>query len=194
MEKQVILAERSKLVLRTYRDALTLQKLKVLEAALEECFNIVCRKEHLVSAANIDPGDFTVRLKSSGGNILNVNSFSAGERQLYALALLWALRLVSDRQLPLVVDTPLARLDEMHRWRFIHDYVPKVSNQVLLFVTDTELDADLLVALRPYLAHIYRMDYDSQRGETSVMNDILAHAENRVLVSSANGRVNTHGI
>ena len=84
------------------------------------------------------------------------------------MALLWALRRVSGRQLPLAVDTPLARLDQIHRSRLLHDYVPAVSDQVLLFATDAELDAGLLAEAEPYLARVYRLEYDSKQEATFV--------------------------
>lgn len=171
-EWQLALAKRSKLVLHTYQDALTRQRLAVLEEALVTAFNTICHKEHLLAAAHISPDDFHVRLQSTAGHVLGLGDFSAGERQLYALALLWALRKVSGRQLPLAMDTPLTRLDEIHRRRLMHDYVPVVSDQVVLFATDAELDAGLLAQVRPYLAHVYRLDYDPQRGETEVTDDI----------------------
>lgn len=194
IEKQMVLADRSKLVLRTYEDALTLQKLKVLETALVDCFNIVCRKELLISSANIDPSNFSVQLKGIDGRILNLSNFSAGERQLYALALLWAMRRVAAKQLPLVVDTPLARLDGMHRSRFVHNYMPKVSDQVLLFVTDAEADADLLAELKPYLAHSYRLHYDPQLDATEVTSEFLPQSGDVAYNGAANGRGNFYGI
>jgi DNA sulfur modification protein DndD len=109
-----------------------------------------------------------VQLQGANGRVLGLDSFSAGERQLYAMALLWALRQVSGRQLPLVVDTPLARLDEVHRQRLMRDYVPAVSDQVVLFATDAELDAGLLTQAGLCPARAYRLDYDSQSEETVV--------------------------
>lgn len=165
-ERQSVLAKRSKLVLRTYQDALTRQRLAALEEALVESFNTVCHKDHLLAAASIEPGSFEVRLQSVNGHALSLDELSAGERHLYALALLWALRRVSGRQLPLAVDTPLARLDEVHRERFVHRYVPAASDQVILFVTDAEMDAGMLAQAEP--ARVYRLTYDSRRGETQV--------------------------
>lgn len=107
-EKQLVLAQRGKLVLRTYQDALTRQRLAALEEALVESWGAVCHKEHLLASATIEPEDFAVRLQGTSGDTLSPSDFSAGERQLYVLALLWALRRVSGRQLPLAVDTPIA--------------------------------------------------------------------------------------
>jgi len=170
-ERQLALAERSKLVLRAYQDALTRQRLGVLEERLAVAFNAVCRKEHLLTAARINPDDFCVQLQGADGHVLGLDDFSAGERQLYAMALLWALRQVSGRQLPLVMDTPLARLDEVHRWRLMHDYMPVVSDQVLLFATDAELNAGLLAQAEPYLARVYCLDYDPQQEQTMVTKE-----------------------
>ena len=171
MEKQQRLAERSRLVLRTYKDALLQQKLATLEEALAACFNRICRKETLLSRVSIHLEDFSIHLEGTDGNAVNLNNFSAGERQLYALALIWALRLVSHRPLPLAIDTPLARLDEKHRLRIIHDYIPKVSDQVVLFTTDAELDTNLLAQLEPYIARIYRLSHDADHGESTVTSE-----------------------
>lgn len=142
--------------------------MKTLEEKLVAAFNTICHKEHLLAAVCINPDDFSVQLQGADGHVLGLGDFSAGERQLYAMALLWALRQVSGRQLPLAVDTPLARLDEIHRQRLMHDYVPAVSDQVLLFATDVELDSELLAQAEPYLARVYRLNYDPQQGQTAV--------------------------
>jgi DNA sulfur modification protein DndD len=160
------------LVLKAYQDALTRQRLGTLEDRLVAAFNTLCRKEHLLIGALIEPDDFRVQLHGTNGHVLGLGDFSAGERQLYAMALLWALRQISGRQLPLAVDTPLARLDEVHRWRLMHDYVPAVSDQVLLFATDAELNPGLLAQAKPYLARVYHLDYDSRDEATVVTCDM----------------------
>ena len=159
-ETELVLAERSRSVLRAYEDALTRQRLSALEKDLVRCFNTLCQKEHLLAVVTIQPDDFAVQLESRDGRILQLSSFSAGERQLYALALLQAMRQVSDQQLPLLVDTPLARLDAEHRHRLLHGYLPGVSDQILLFATDAEADAPFLADAQPYLAHAYRLRFD----------------------------------
>ena len=140
----------------------------MLEEALLTAFNTLCRKEHLLEAIRIDPDDFHTLLLGASDNELDLDDFSAGERQLYAMALLWALRQLSGRQLPLVIDTPLARMDEIHRSRLLARYFPSVSAQVILFSTDTGLDAGMLAQVEPHLARSYQLNYDAHRGETIV--------------------------
>ncbi len=171
LEKQLKYAESSRNIIRTYKDVLTRHKLRMLEETLITSFNTICRKEHLLSKAQISPDNFDMRLVGVDGLPLKLSDFSAGERQLYAMALLWALRLVSKLPLPLAIDTPLARLDEVHRLRLIHDYIPIVSDQVLLFSTDAELDSQLQEEAKFETARIYRLNYNPEQGETIVTSD-----------------------
>lgn len=165
-ERQLILAEQSKRVLDAYRDALVRREVSALGEAVVVAFNGLCRKEHLLASAEIRAEDFDVELMGVSGRELNLGDFSAGERQIYALALLWALRQVSGWELPLVIDTPLARLDDVHRRRLLQSYFPAVSNQVILFATEAELDADLVGQAAPYLARVFHLEFDRQEGRT----------------------------
>jgi DNA sulfur modification protein DndD len=166
--QRLTLADRSRLALRAYQDALTRTQLERLETVLAASFNGVCQKEHLVSSVSISPNDLTIELRSRGGEPIRLSDLSAGERQLYVFALLQALRAVSGRLLPLVIDTPVARLDPAHRHRFFQTYVPEVSQQVIVFATTAEIDADVLRDARPVLARHYDLSYDSTREATTV--------------------------
>ena len=59
---------------------------------------------------------------------------------MLAIALLWGLAQASGQPLPVVIDTPLGRLDSSHRAHLIERYFPNASHQVLLLSTDTEID------------------------------------------------------
>jgi DNA sulfur modification protein DndD len=171
-DRQLDLADRSQMVLRTYQDALTRQRLQKLGSYLVDNFNAICRKEHLLTEAHVDMETFQVKLIGANGRPLGIGDFSAGERQLYVMALLQALRQVSNRQLPLIIDTPMARLDEIHRERLVSGFLPQVSNQIVLLATDAEIEQGLLKQAVPYTARIYQLNYDSAKQQTLVqMND-----------------------
>jgi DNA sulfur modification protein DndD len=176
---RIELADKSKLALRAYSDALLRQKLAEFEEELVVRFNGICRKDHLLDAVHINRTDFSIQLHRSKNQMLSLSELSAGERQLYALAVLWALRRVSNRQLPLVLDTPLARLDKDHRHRLLFDYFPKVSDQVILFVTDSEFNRALMTESEPFVARIYRLLYDQEREESRVQDDQRKRVRNQ---------------
>jgi DNA sulfur modification protein DndD len=186
-ERRIQLADKSKLALRAYTDALLRQKLAEFEEELVARFNSICRKDHLLDAVHINRADFSIQLHRSKNQMLSLSELSAGERQLYALAVLWALRRVSNRQLPLVLDTPLARLDKDHRHRLLFDYFPKVSEQVILFVTDSELNRTLMTESEPFVARIYRLLYDQEREETRVQDDQRKRARGHAANATSEG-------
>jgi len=106
------------------------------------------RKDRLIQGVEIDPKTFAVTLHGAHG-ALHPSALSAGERQLTALSLLWALARAAGRPLPVVIDTPLGRLDASHRQHVVKRYLPAASHQVVVLSTDTEIDAGLHDLLRP---------------------------------------------
>jgi DNA sulfur modification protein DndD len=66
---------------------------------------------------------------------------SAGENQLFATALLAGTAKVSGVSAPLVIDTPLARLDSQHRKNLLEFWRRQEPRQVILLTQDEEIDA-----------------------------------------------------
>ena len=98
------------------------------------------RKRGSIDRAVIDPKTFAVELYDSADQRINKNKLSAGEKQIYAVAMLDALARTSGNHLPIIIDTPLGRLDSQHRNRLVNKYFPSASHQVILLSTDTEID------------------------------------------------------
>jgi DNA sulfur modification protein DndD len=64
---------------------------------------------------------------------------SSGEKQIYISCLLKAILKESVKNFPIFIDTPLGRLDEEHRDSITKKYYPALSEQVVLFSTNTEI-------------------------------------------------------
>jgi len=125
--------------LKLFREKLTLKKLNKLELEVTECFRYLLHKSDLVHRLAIDTETFRISLYDPDGKILPKHRLSAGEKQLLAIAFLWGLARVSGRKLPVVIDTPLGRLDSSHRQNLVERYFPYASHQVILLSTDTEI-------------------------------------------------------
>lgn len=69
-----------------------------------------------------------------------INERSAGAEQVVALSLIDGLNKTSGTLAPIVMDTPLGRLDPKHR-RNILQYLPDMSEQVVLLVHEGEIHA-----------------------------------------------------
>jgi DNA sulfur modification protein DndD len=134
-----------------------------------EGLNRLLRKDRLVTDVHIDPMSYTVELIGSDGQSLAPTEMSAGERQLLAVALLWGLAQAAGQPLPMVIDTPLGRLDGSHRGRLIERYFPHAAHQVVLLSTDTEVDEAALKTLRPFVGRMYRLEFDNAINATTVL-------------------------
>jgi DNA sulfur modification protein DndD len=167
-QQRSALAARAAQALADYEERLLQHKLGQLKGEFVRCFNHLARKETLVIDVEIDPVSFATTLIDRAGNGIAKSSLSAGEKQIYAIAMLWALARTSGRPLPMIIDTPLARLDSEHRMKLVERYFPQASHQVILLSTDTEIDQGLLATLSPSVSHSYRLDFDQVDGRTDV--------------------------
>jgi DNA sulfur modification protein DndD len=160
-------ALRTQKALRDYAERLKRKKLDILEETLAGRFNELCRKETILDAVDIDAETFEVVLHR-GNETFGREALSAGETQLFAIATIWALREVSGVPMPVIIDTPLSRLDDDHRSTMIQTYLPRASHQVMLLATDAEVDEDVLEDLEPALSHTYRLRFDEDVQRTQV--------------------------
>lgn len=165
--ERMALAGKTANALAAYERRLLEHKIGQLRGEFVKRFNQLARKTEFVSDVRIDPDSFAVTLIDRSGNEVQKTSLSAGEKQIYAIAMLWALARTSGRPLPMIIDTPLARLDSEHRSNLIERYFPTASHQVVLLSTDTEVDIRLLHALGPNVSHTYRLDYDPESQSTT---------------------------
>jgi DNA sulfur modification protein DndD len=151
-----------------YRLRLIDKKIAELQRIVTECFNLLCRKKDALRTIKIDTHDFSISLCDRNGHPIPKAQLSAGEKQIYAISMLWALGRASGRPLPVIIDTPLARLDSDHRRLLVEHYFPHASHQVILLSTDTEVDQFYFDLLKPTVAHAHRLEYDELDSATTV--------------------------
>ncbi len=155
-------------VLNDYLQKLTVSKIAQLRKSVAQAFNSLSRKGDILERVEIDPDSFAVTLYDHDGNAIPKAHLSSGERQLYAVAMLWGLAKTSGRPLPVIIDTPLARLDSDHRMNLIRNYFPEASHQVILLSTDTEVDQQLFSELQPCISHCYHLKFNKKTKSTVV--------------------------
>ncbi len=159
--------QKSKNTLLKFKDALIESHIQDLGISITDCFQSLHRKKDLNLRFNILPSDFSLHICTSDGQEMPSSKLSAGERQLLAVAILWALAKSSGKTLPTVIDTPLGRLDGPHREKLIKNYFPMASSQVLIFSTDEEVNEKYYKALKPYISAEYKINYDEKLQSSS---------------------------
>lgn len=162
------LALRTTALLDEFAQAVERRRLEEIAQATVWYFNRLSHKGEMLSRVIIDPETFVVSVRRWDETELPKERLSAGEKQLFAIAVLWALAKVSRRELPVVVDTPLARLDRDHRQRLLEQYFPEVSHQVVVLSTDTEVDVAAAQSLAPVTARQVWLHHDARRGLTTI--------------------------
>lgn len=151
-----------------FRSRVIARQIGVIATAATESLRALMRKQRFVERLEIDGDTFAVRIRREDGAELSSDLLSAGERQILAVALLWGLARVSERQLPIVIDTPLGRLDSVHRTHLVQLYFPRASHQVVLLSTDEEIASEHYDALRPFIGAEYHLWYNESEDSTEI--------------------------
>lgn len=154
-----------------YAEKLTASRILEVENEFSKTYMKLARKGELKLRANIDINTFNVNLEDEFGNIIDRSLLSAGEKQIYAVTMLEALGKVSGKQLPIIIDTPLGRLDSKHRDKLVEHYLPEASHQVIVLSTDTEIDERYYNNyLRDSISKSYRIKYLSHSYSSTIEN------------------------
>ena len=166
--------------LEKFKTALGENSIHKIESKISSCFNKLIGKVDLVGRICIDPESFSVSLLDSRGDKLPGLRLSAGERQLLAIAFIWGLSGSAPASLPAIVDTPLGRLDSIHRQIMFEKYFPYATDQVILLTTDEEINTQHHETIAEYITHEYTLSYNLQSQSTHVFsgyNQLLTQVE-----------------
>lgn len=101
---------------------------------------------------------------------IELNRLSKGERQIFILALYWAIIMLSGQEIPFIIDTPYARIDANHRKEISEKFFPNISKQVIILSTDEEINEEYYKIIKPYISKEYMLLNDENQNRTSVEN------------------------
>lgn len=156
--------------MQSFARAMIKENIQLLEQKIAEKFIALTRKTNLISAVTVNTESFALTLYTQQNEMLPPNRLSAGERQLLAIAILWALAEASGKELPTVIDTPLGRLDGQHRSKLIDNYFPMAAKQVLLLSTDEEITGKYYQNLKPVINREYHIAFNESE-QTSTISE-----------------------
>lgn len=155
-------------VLSLFEEKIRSKHISTLEKLIKESFEVLLRKRSFIKSISIRPDNFSLSINIVGEGFVPASKLSAGERQLLAVAVLWALAQASGRKLPTVIDTPLGRLDSSHRKSFVQNYFPNAGEQVILLSTDEEIVGSYHQSLEEHLSHQYLIEYDDDKQSSTI--------------------------
>lgn len=173
-------SSRGRKVLASFRERLLANNLHRLELSILKYFQRLIRKKSLVHGIAIDAETFQISVTNLSGQLVPAHRLSAGERQLLAVATIWALAHASGRFLPAVIDTPLSRLDSKHRGTLVQNYFPTASHQVILLSTDEEVVGKYLDQLSPSVGRYYLIEHDESANTSRFVDNYFSHPHSEV--------------
>ena len=156
-----------------YRVELQKRKTDVLASTITECYLKLANKKNLIQRIDMDPETLDWRCLLANGSEVPRDSLSAGEKQLMVISILWALAICSKKKLPVIIDTPLSRLDSLHRTALITTYFPNAGEQTIILSTDSEIDEGYYKLMKNNIGDEFTLNYDEDTKSTTIKKGYL---------------------
>ena len=155
-------------LMNAYMVKLRKNKVQLLQEKTFEMYKMLSSKAGLIKDLEINDKTYEITVRDKSGHEVKKSSLSAGEKEVFALSLLWGLAQTSQLNLPIIIDTPLSRLDSIHRDNIVKHYFPNAANQVIILSTDTEVDNNYFKNLEPNLTGAARLEFNQNNELTTV--------------------------
>tara|TARA_Y100001936_G_scaffold153762_1_gene149979 strand:+ start:7725 stop:9698 length:1974 start_codon:yes stop_codon:yes gene_type:complete len=110
-----------------------------------------------------------ILVKYYDGKLLPSHKYgpSAGAQQIVATAFIAGLNAFASKSAPVVIDTPLGRLDDIHRENILKYYNKMSKAQVIILYTPTEITNDDLMLVEDNIKHHYEIIPVDQKPDLS---------------------------
>ena len=173
IDAQLDTCRRLQAVLRDFINEYRSTRVGQLETEFNRQFRSLTNAPGLVDRVEIDKDSYDITVVPRAGMPLAAQEQSAGQKEVIAFTLISSVVALSDRQLPVVIDTPLARLDSVHKGNILKNFFPNVGKQVIILSTDTEIGREQRQTLLPFIAKEYHLVRDTETAQTTVKEGYL---------------------
>lgn len=165
INKKLKVLESLQHIITEYKEQLIETLREELCRGIKESYKTLLPNDNIVS---VEMGqDFDITLKDIDGNEISVANQSSGQKQILAIAIFWTLSKLSHSTIPLIIDTPLARIDATNRQRIIQSHYAK-GHQVIVLPHNGEMGLKEYEYAKPYIAGLYKIDNSEDRGHAKI--------------------------
>ena len=173
LDAQLDVCRRLQAVLENFINEYRSTRVGQLETEFNKQFRNLTNAPGLVERVEIDKDSYDITIVPRAGMTLAALEQSAGQKEVVAFTLISSVVALSDRQLPVVIDTPLARLDSVHKGNILKSFFPNVGKQVIILSTDTEIGREHRQVLQPFIAKEYHLVREIETAQTTVKEGYL---------------------
>lgn len=164
-------------ILDEYKIRLQKNKISLVANTMTKCYKKLANKKNLIDKICMDPVTLDLYYIDYNGNEIDKSSLSAGEKQLMVISLLWSLALCSKKKLPVIIDTPLSRLDSAHRESLIKTYFPYASEQTIILSTDSEINQEYHDMMKDDIGDEFTLVYNDISKSTTIQKGYFGEVE-----------------
>ncbi len=199
VEEKELRRELGKLTIKEHKNDLANAKIKTLQSIikvstemkkkiktdkrenLERSINIKfkqLKKEGYEADKIILDENFNINLYDIDGNAMDILSSSSGQKQIIATALIWGISEYIAEDIPMIIDTPLGRLDEKNQSLILNRFYPEVSKQVIILPTPSELKHDGFKSLTKHVSQTFVLSNAGSATSVEEINiDDIVHSK-----------------
>lgn len=96
---------------------------------------------------------------------------SAGEKQIFIMALYQSLSQLNKINVPYIIDTPFARIDKEHRTKILEQFFKKLNGQIIILSTDEEIVGEYKETVSDVISNTFMLNHTAQ-GNTEIISDL----------------------
>lgn len=171
--KSFIEASKVLKISQSFQSKLLSRKIKDIEFLSSHMIKKIMYKNLFINRITIEHESLDIILFDKNKNRINKDTLSAGEHQILVLTIIWAVITISKKEIPIVFDTLLGRLDTEHKKSIIKELLPAFGEQVLILATDSEIDESLYNIITNSTSEEYTLSYNAENKSTKISNNFF---------------------
>ena len=176
-KKLVDISQSSRMAFKEIKDIYIEQQRKDIQEKASSLFLSMTNKPDVYKGLNISK-NYRLQIKTDGGVVsMEDQDPSRGARQIIAYSFIAGLAQFSSRDAPILVDTPVARLDDEHKENLLSE-ISHLSHQVAMFYQPNELSEDDINKIDDYGNVIN--NYDIVEGNEQEISTITEHSPENI--------------
>ncbi len=125
-----------------------------MERELNQIYHVLKNTQDMVKTIRLTDS-FEIQLLDFDDNVIDTTYISEGEKGILMYSAVFALHSISKSNFPLIVDSPLGRMDTKHVHNLANKYFPSIPSQIILLSHDREVVGESLSLLEPIIKSKY---------------------------------------
>lgn len=138
------------------KDKIKEDKRELLETSINTKFKLLKKEGYEADFIKVD-NNFNINIYDKDMYAMDILSSSSGQKQIIATALIWGISEYISEDIPMIIDTPLGRLDDKNQSLILTEFYPNASSQVLILPTPSELRNEGFDILETQISQIFTL-------------------------------------